>query len=64
MKILKPKYLLLLLLLPLMTTSCIKEEQFLTDSSARLSFSEDTVLFDTVFATMATSTRQVRVYNN
>ena len=64
MKILKPKYLLLLLLLPLMTTSCIKEEQFLTDSSARLSFSEDTVLFDTVFATMATITRQVRVYNN
>ena len=64
MMILKPKYLLLLLLLPLMTTSCIKEEQFLTDSSARLSFSEDTVLFDTVFATMATITRQVRVYNN
>lgn len=55
---------ILLLLMPLMLVSCIKEEQFLTDSSARLSFSEDTVMFDTVFATMATITRQVKVYNN
>lgn len=43
--------------------SCIKEERYLTDSSARLEFSDDTVTFDTVFATMATATRQVRVYN-
>ena len=44
-------------------SSCVKEERYLTDSSARLAFSEDTVLFDTVFTTMATVTRQVKVYN-
>ena len=47
----------------LLSTSCIKEDRYLTDSSVRLAFSEDTVTFDTVFATMATITRQVRVYN-
>lgn len=46
-----------------LATSCIKEERYLTDSTVRLAFSEDTVTFDTVFATMATVTRQVRVYN-
>ena len=45
------------------TTSCIKEEHYLTDSSARLQFSEDTVAFDTVFTTMATATQFVKVYN-
>ena len=52
-----------LFLLPLFFTSCIKEEQYLADGSAQLVFSEDTVKFDTVFATMATITRQVKVYN-
>lgn len=47
----------------LLFSSCIKEEQYLSDSSARLAFSEDTVTFDTVFATMATVTRSVKVYN-
>lgn len=47
-----------------MFNSCIKEQQYLVDGSARLYFSEDTVMFDTVFATMATVTRQVKVYNH
>lgn len=47
----------------LLFASCIKEEQFLADNSACLVFSDDTVKFDTVFATMATITRQVKVYN-
>lgn len=55
---------LLLLSLPLFFSSCIKDEDYLTDSNVRLAFSEDTVSFDTVFATMATITRQVKVYNN
>ena len=46
-----------------LSVSCIKEERYLTDSSVRLAFSEDTVTFDTVFTTMATITRQVKVYN-
>lgn len=53
----------LALLLCLFTTSCVKEEQFLSDSSVRLTFSSDTVTFDTVFTTMATITKQVKVYN-
>lgn len=45
-------------------TSCVKEERYLTDNSVQLSFSDDTVSFDTVFSTMATITRQVKVYNH
>ena len=50
-------------LMALLCTSCVKEERYLTDSNVRLEFSDDTVLFDTVFTTMATVTRQVKVYN-
>lgn len=53
-----------LLCVALLSTSCIKESRYLTDTSARLAFSEDTVTFDTVFATMGTVTKQVKVYNN
>ena len=51
-------------LLAVLSTSCIKEELYLSDTSARLAFSEDTVQFDTVFTTMGTTTHQVKVYNN
>lgn len=57
------RILFIALLIPLLLASCVKEERYLTDQSARLSFSDDTVAFDTVFSTMATITRQVRVYN-
>ena len=42
--------------------SC-KKDKLLTDSSARLSFSKDSVLFDTVFTTIGSATRQIRVRN-
>lgn len=58
------KVILLSLLVPTLLSSCVKDEDYLSDSSARLAFSEDTVKFDTVFTTMATITRQVKVYNN
>ena len=51
------------LLAPLATTSCVKENQFLTED-ATLTFSMDTVKFDTVFVTMGTTTKQVKVYND
>ena len=51
------------LLVLMMPASCIKDVGYLTDASVRLAFSEDTVAFDTVFATMGTTTRQVKVYN-
>jgi len=42
--------------------SCQKEE-FITDSSAKLEFSLDTITYDTVFTTIGSTTRQIRVYN-
>ena len=42
--------------------SC-KKDAILTDPSAKLSFSLDTVLFDTVFTTIGSSTRRLKVYN-
>src|SRR6056297_1754026 len=42
--------------------SCTKEE-FVTDSSSSLEFSTDTVFFDTIFSTVGSVTRQLRVYN-
>jgi len=42
--------------------SCEKEN-FVTDSSAKLSFSTDTVLFDTVFTTIGSVTKQFTVRN-
>lgn len=59
-----PKYFLLLIAPLFFLTSCVKEETFLTDSSVRLSFSEDTVSFDTVFTATFTTTQNVKVYND
>lgn len=42
--------------------SC-KKEKFITDSSARIQFSQDSVLFDTVFTQIGSSTRNIRVRN-
>ncbi len=46
------------------TISSCKKDKFITDSSARLKFSADSVLFDTVFTTAGSATRQIRVKNN
>src|SRR4051812_1384420 len=53
---------LLLLLLPLLFSSCRKDE-LLTDSSAKLGFSTDSVLFDTVFHYAGSTTKVFRIYN-
>ena len=45
-------------------SSCKKEEDFITDSSAHLEFSEDTVMFDTVFVQTGSSTQIFTVRNN
>ena len=44
-------------------SSC-RKENLTTDSSARLAFSEDTLVFDTVFTTVGSVTKYFRVYNN
>lgn len=42
--------------------SC-KKDKLLTDPSARVSFSQDSILFDTVFTTIGSTTRNIRVIN-
>ena len=42
--------------------SC-KKDKLLTDPSASVSFSQDSVLFDTVFTTIGSTTRNIRIIN-
>ena len=50
-------------LLLYIVTGCINDETFSTDASKRLSITNDTVDFDTLFSTVASSTKQTMVYN-
>lgn len=43
--------------------SACKKDQLLTDSSAKLAFSTDSVLFDTVFTSLGSTTKTFRIYN-
>ena len=47
----------------LMLSSCKSDEEPITDSSAKLEFSLDTLRFDTVFTELGSATRYIRVYN-
>jgi hypothetical protein len=47
----------------LVFSGCTKDD-FTTDASARLAFSDDTILFDTVFTTVGSSTEYLIIYNN
>ncbi|MBI5218820.1 MAG: hypothetical protein HY958_07815 [Bacteroidia bacterium] len=42
--------------------SC-KKDNFIIDSSAKLEFSADTLIFDTVFTTIGSTTKQFKIYN-
>src|SRR5688572_13446487 len=53
---------LLLWVITLVSSSCRKDE-LLTDSSAKLEFSTDSVLFDTVFHFAGSTTKVFRIYN-
>ncbi|NOR86700.1 MAG: hypothetical protein GQ527_03735, partial [Bacteroidales bacterium] len=44
-------------------TSCRKDETISADPSLKLSFSTDSVMFDTVFTTMGSVTKRLMVYN-
>ena len=44
--------------------SCRKINPINTDPSLKLSFSADTILFDTVFTSLGSATHQLKVYNN
>ena len=63
-----PKKLLILPMLLLVLVTCRKErndvESASSDPGITLSFSEDMVLFDTIFTTVGSTTRWLKVYNN
>lgn len=52
-----------LLGLILTTASSCRKEKFISDSSAKLEFSTDTIIFDTVFTTVGSVTQYLKVYN-
>ncbi|MEM7163205.1 MAG: hypothetical protein AAF487_12280 [Bacteroidota bacterium] len=58
----KLKWAIPVLFLGLIFSSC-KKEEFLTDASVMLDFSQDTVLFDTVFTTVGSTTELFKIYN-
>jgi len=51
-------------LFALLSYSCRDTEQFSTDAGAKLTFSTDTVQFDTIFTTIGSTTLQFRFYNH
>ncbi len=59
----KRLYYILLCISALFVLSCSDDEEFTSDASVRLSFSADTIRFDTVFTTIGSSTQRFKVYN-
>lgn len=57
------KYILLVLLFSLLLVAC-QQEQLSSDPNLKLSFSKDTISFDTVFTTIGSATQTIMIYNN
>jgi len=55
--------LILSCLVGLMTFQACEEQTFDTSSSSKLDFSRDTIRFDTVFTSIGSATRSLKVYN-
>ena len=55
-------YILLMLVMSSMVTGCFDDE-FATSSEHTLSFSNDSVRFDTIFTEQGTATKLFKVYN-
>lgn len=47
----------------LIISSCDRKEIFETGPDSKLEFSSDTIIFDTIFTSIGTATRNLRVYN-
>jgi hypothetical protein len=56
-------YLMLLSTLFVLLFACRKTEDFTTSSGDKLSFSSDTLRFDTAFTTVGSATRYIKVFN-
>ena len=60
----KTRHILLILALFLLAGySCKKNSQINPDSNLKLTFSADTVLFDTVFTSLGSATHELKIYN-
>ncbi len=57
------RFLILIFVASIVFGSCRKELQITDDPSANLQFSTDTVFFDTVFTTIGTTTKRIKIYN-
>lgn len=57
------KHLWILLIPVLLWTACRKDIPVSNDPGAKLSFSDDTLFFDTVFTTLGSSTRRLKIFN-
>jgi hypothetical protein len=60
---LRPKYILLIVLPGVLFFACHPERQYVEGTEARLEFTLDTLFFDTVFTTVGTVTKSFRVLN-
>ena len=47
----------------LLVIACRKTDDFTTDSAAKLAFSSDTLRFDTVFTSIGSATRSLKILN-
>lgn len=59
----KLKILLLLIILSGLFASCSKDEEITFDPAVKLKFSADSVLFDTVFTSIGSSSRRLKIFN-
>ena len=57
------KYIIILISILLFVISC-KKENYYNGYDAKLSFSTDTIFFDTVFTSVGSVTKKLKVYNN
>lgn len=59
----KTHIILIFILLAFAFSACRKEHQISDDPNLKLSFSADTVMFDTVFTSLGSATHQLRIFN-
>jgi len=64
MRKLELKYIVFLLILGVLVSQCRRKDIISTNSSHKLAFSSDTILFDTVFTTVGSTTQRFKIYNN
>ena len=56
-------HILTIVIIALFIISCKKEQNISTDSHLKLEFSSDSLLFDTVFTSIGSTTHELMIYN-